>query len=164
MTPCVRTRSCLEWSLLEVPTAEWALSRRVAGKPEPNFRWHAKGGITKGGIAWKRFWCIFAQFCCKFVPFFRPFQNAQKCTKTRHFAQTHATPPFITPPLACTQNFLPEPQCSGHQVSDDGSMFSTPLSCGLKCPNRQRFQIQPARDLKSQQFKSLRLQLRFLPV
>ena len=24
--------------------------------------------------------------------------------KTRHFAPTHATPPFIIPPLACTQN------------------------------------------------------------
>ena len=31
-------------------------------------------------------------------------KNAQKCTKTRHFAQTHAIPPFIIPPLACTQN------------------------------------------------------------
>ena len=30
-------------------------------------------------------------------------QNTQKCTKTRHFAQTHATPPFIVSPLACTQ-------------------------------------------------------------
>ena len=33
-------------------------------------------------------------------------QNAQKCAKTRHFGQTHATPPSIIPPLACTQ-FLP---------------------------------------------------------
>ena len=30
-------------------------------------------------------------------------KNAQKCTKARHFAQTHAIPPFIIPPLACTQ-------------------------------------------------------------
>ena len=30
-------------------------------------------------------------------------KNTPKCTKTRHSAQTHATPPFIVPPLACTQ-------------------------------------------------------------
>ena len=63
---------------------------------------------------------IFAQFCtilhdyAQFCAFLQAIlagkiaqkrtkkrKNAQKCIKTHHFAQTHATPPFIIPPLAC---------------------------------------------------------------
>ena len=73
------------------------------------FRWHAKGGITKGGIAYNFF--FFFIFLRNSAPSLRGFaghfgrkthRSAQRCakphkqfTKTRHFAQTHATPPFI---------------------------------------------------------------------
>ena len=74
------------------------------------------------GYDYKRGYCIkslLAYFCRilrKFALFLQPIlvgenaqkrtkkrQNVQKCTKARYFAQTHATPSFIKPPLACTQ-------------------------------------------------------------
>ena len=67
---------------------------------------------NKGGIAQKRFLHILptsAQVRAFFAAHLvgenaqkrtERCRNAQKCTKTRHFAQTHATPPFIIPLLS----------------------------------------------------------------
>ena len=75
--------------------------------------------IINGGIAQKRFLAHFCTVLRKFALFCRSFwqeqthRNAQKkaqqrtnCTETRHFAQTHPTPPFVIPPSACIQIYF----------------------------------------------------------
>ena len=63
-------------------------------------------------------------------------QKRAKLHKTRHFALTHAEPPLITPPLACTQTYRAK-LCQNFQYIPRDFRLGIELVCQLEKNRRE---------------------------